>query len=149
MFAGAGDAYLSCGVNLHGFIDFCAKLLEVAGVVILVGSAVAALGWTLWRVRTRGWKGAYSAFRVVLGRGILLGLELLVIADIILTITSELEFERVGALGLIVLIRTFLSTMVEVELEGRLPWKRHEHGTRRSSNAEVLAQKGPEGPEGA
>ena len=128
-------------MNVHGFIKACALALEVAGVVILVGSALVALGWTLYRVRKEGWKGGYTAFRVVLGRGILLGLELLVIADIILTITEELVIERVAALGLIVLIRTFLSTMVEIELDGRLPWKRHEQKATRASGAKEIADR--------
>ena len=128
-------------MNVHGFIKTCALVLEIAGVAILVGAAVVALGWTLYRVRTEGWKGAYSAFRVVLGRGILLGLELLVIADIILTITEELVLERVAALGIIVLIRTFLSTMVEIELEGRLPWQRHTNRAERASDAKEVADR--------
>lgn len=58
-----------------------------------------------------------------LGRGILLGLELLVAGDIIHTVAVELTFETVGVLAIIVLIRTFLSFALEVELNGRWPWR--------------------------
>lgn len=59
-----------------------------------------------------------------LGRGILLGLEILIGADIIATIISPLTWESVGLLGLIVLIRTFLSFSLEAEIDGEWPWKR-------------------------
>lgn len=69
---------------------------------------------------------AERVFREVrqrLGRGILLGLEFLIAADIILTVAIELTFESVGVLALIVLVRTFLSFTLEVELTGRWPWQ--------------------------
>ena len=71
-----------------------------------------------------GWRLAYEQFRSDLGRGILLGLELLVGADIISTITAPLTFESVGLLAGIVLIRTFLSFSLETEIEGCWPWQR-------------------------
>jgi uncharacterized membrane protein len=63
-------------------------------------------------------------YRSNLGRGILLGLELLVGADIISTITAPLTAESVGLLGGIVVIRTFLSFSLETEIEGCWPWRR-------------------------
>ena len=59
-----------------------------------------------------------------LGRSILLGLEFLIIADIVLTITVDPTLESALALGLIVLVRTFLSFSLEIELEGAPPWRR-------------------------
>jgi uncharacterized membrane protein len=75
-------------------------------------------------LRGQGWRLAYEQFRSDLGRGILLGLELLVGADIISTITAPLTFESVGLLAGIVLIRTFLSFSLETEIEGCWPWQR-------------------------
>ena len=72
----------------------------------------------------RNWLQAYTTYRANLGRGILLGLELLVGADIISTITAPLTLQTVGLLGLVVLIRTFLSFSLETEIEGCWPWRR-------------------------
>ena len=60
----------------------------------------------------------------MVGRSILLGLEILIIADIVQTITIEATLESAAALGLIVLVRTFLSFSLEIELEGIVPWRR-------------------------
>jgi uncharacterized membrane protein len=65
---------------------------------------------------------AYESYRRQLSQGILLGLEFLVAADIIDTVAVEPTFRSVGILGLIVLIRTFLSVTLEVEIAGRWPW---------------------------
>ena len=66
---------------------------------------------------------AYRAFRRRLGRTLLLALDLLVAADIILTVTLDLTFEALGMLGLLVLIRTFLHLVLELEVTGRWPWQ--------------------------
>ncbi|HEX8450391.1 MAG TPA: DUF1622 domain-containing protein, partial [Allosphingosinicella sp.] len=71
---------------------------------------------------------AYERYRANLGRGILLGLEILVGADIVATVTAPLTFKSVGLLGLIILIRTFLSFSLETEIEGRWPWRRSGEG---------------------
>jgi uncharacterized membrane protein len=71
------------------------------------------------------WNEAYECFRADLGRGILLGLEFLVAGDIIGTVAVAPTFESLGVLAVIVLIRTFLSFSLEVEIEGRWPWRRH------------------------
>ena len=68
----------------------------------------------------------YEQYRANLGRGILLGLEFLIGADIIATVTSPLTWESVGLLGAVVLIRTFLSFSLETEIEGVAPWRRRE-----------------------
>jgi hypothetical protein len=62
--------------------------------------------------------------RTVFGRSILLGLEFLVAADIIRTVAAQPSLQNVAVLGLIVLIRTFLSFSLEVEIDGRWPWRR-------------------------
>jgi uncharacterized membrane protein len=66
----------------------------------------------------------YRVVRTVFGRSILLGLEFLVAADIIRTVAVQPSLQNVAVLGLIVLIRTFLSFSLEVEIDGRWPWRR-------------------------
>src|SRR5919112_982123 len=75
---------------------------------------------------TSAWADAFPRYRANLGRGILLGLELLVAADIIGTVAVTPSFESLGVLAMIVLIRTFLSFSLEVEIEGHWPWRRPE-----------------------
>jgi uncharacterized membrane protein len=74
-------------------------------------------------VATRGWTEAYQRYRADLGRAILLGLELLVAADIAGTVAAPLDLQNIGALALVVLIRTALSFSLEVEINGRWPWQ--------------------------
>lgn len=85
-------------------------------------------GFLFARSGSRGgdWQAAYQECRSNLGRGILLGLELLVGADIISTITAPLTFQSVALLGGIMAIRTFLSFSLETEIEGCWPWQRAE-----------------------
>lgn len=109
----------------HEIADHAAKLLELAGVAIILAGVAAASGAYVVEARhCRNWRAAYGRYRSNLGRGILLGLELLVGADIIATITAPLTFASVGLLGAIVLIRTFLSFSLETEIEGCWPWRR-------------------------
>lgn len=68
--------------------------------------------------------GFYRSYRQLLGRSILLGLELLVAADIIRTVAVTPTFVSVGVLAIIVLIRTFLSFSLELEITGRWPWQK-------------------------
>jgi len=110
------------------WIAHAAEALELAGVLVIVGGVlVAAALFVRDLVRPGGRRDAYDRFRANLGRGILLGLELLVGADIIATITAPLTFESVGLLAAIVLIRTFVSISLEMEIDGRWPWNRAEH----------------------
>jgi uncharacterized membrane protein len=111
--------------QIHSFVDQIAKALELAGVAIIVGGIVlATLSFVRDGTRSGDWQSAYPNYRSNIGRGILLGLELLVGADIIATITAPLTIVSVGLLGGIVLIRTFLSFSLETEIEGCWPWQR-------------------------
>lgn len=94
---------------------------DVFGVVVI---AIGVLWATLVVLRTG--KVDYERYRLRVGRSLLLGLEILIAADIIRTIAADLTFRTLGALALLVIIRTFLSWALEVELEGVWPWKRRE-----------------------
>lgn len=103
------------------------KAVDAAGVAaIVIGVVIASLiaaAALLRRKKDDGHK-TYETYRRRLGRSILLGLELLVAADIIRTVAVTPTFESVGVLGLIVLIRTFLSFSLELEITGRWPWQK-------------------------
>ena len=106
--------------DLAHYIHPVARAVELVGIgVIIVGIAYGFFNFA------RGFRQntAYVAFRQQVGKAILLGLEILVAADIILTVTTDPTLEKVAVLGLVVLIRTFLSFSLEVELEGRWPWQ--------------------------
>jgi len=66
---------------------------------------------------------AYQQYKILLGKWLLLGLEILVAADVIRTVALEPTLENVAALGLLVLVRTFLGWAIVVEIEGRWPWQ--------------------------
>ncbi|MGO9873475.1 MAG: DUF1622 domain-containing protein [Acidimicrobiia bacterium] len=106
-----------------------ADAFEAVGVAVLsVGVLVAFVRAANDLVRQR--RGdTYQRLRGFLGRGILLGLEILVAADLIRTVAVDPSFQSVAALALIVLIRTFLSFSLDVEIEGRLPWRTTKTGT--------------------
>lgn len=111
------------------WIAGAARALEIAGVVVILGGVlVAFIVFARDLIRPGDeHRRAYDRLRANLGRGILLGLELLVGADIIATITAPLTFESVGLLAAIVLIRTFVSISLEMEIDGRWPWRRAAH----------------------
>ena len=103
-------------------LDLITGAVEALGVLVIVIGAIFALGRFLQNARGAD---AYHQLRSTLGRAILLGLELLVAADIINTVAIEPSLESFAILAGIVLIRTFLSLSLEVEIDGRWPWQRH------------------------
>ena len=106
-------------------MDRATKVFEVAGVAVLVlGFVLAVVRGAVTYARSHSMEDGYLAVRNVFGRSVLLGLEILVAADLIRTVAVEPSLENVAVLGLIVLIRTFLSFSLEVEIEGILPWRR-------------------------
>jgi uncharacterized membrane protein len=104
-------------------IETVGKAVDAVGVATIVGGVAVAAAMTLRDSRDTPAADRYRTFRQRLGRAILLGLELLVAADIIRTVAVTPTFTSAGVLGLIVVIRTFLSFSLEVELQGRLPWQ--------------------------
>jgi uncharacterized membrane protein len=97
--------------------------IEIAGIVVLLVGAIVSTAIFLREWRRRSFRDSYAAYRANLGRAILLGLEILIIADIIGTIAVEPTLRNLGVLALIVVIRTFLSFALEVEISGDLPWR--------------------------
>lgn len=104
------------------------EVIETVGLVVDgFGVSVIVIGLIVASVRYlsegRKVEDGYKRYRKDLGRGILLGLELLVAADIIRTVAVAPTLSNVMVLGVIVFIRTFLSMSIQVELEGRVPWR--------------------------
>lgn len=106
-------------------LHWIALTVEILGVAVIVSGIVTASVWSVRQLHQGEWSGAFRSYRANLGRGILLGLEFLIAADIIGMVAIVPTFERLGILGLIILIRTFLSFSLQIEIEGRWPWRRH------------------------
>jgi len=107
------------------FAEWFAYSIEIIGILIMGGVVLYILIYGLSNVLKGNYSvHVYQQIRQKLGHGILLGLELLVAADIIHTVAVEFSFHTVSVLGLIVIIRTFLSFSLEVELSGRWPWQK-------------------------
>jgi uncharacterized membrane protein len=113
------------GMGFEQTMDAIARGVEIIGIVTLIlGLAAALVRAGLALTGGQGGEEAYRVVRTVFGRSILLGLEFLVAADIIRTVAVQPSLENVVVLGLIVLIRTFLSFSLGVEIDGRWPWQR-------------------------
>lgn len=105
-------------------VETVGKVVDVAGVAaIVLGILISTAVFVRDVRREDGYDNAYTVYRRHLGRALLLGLELLVAADIIRTIAIDPNLESVAVLGGIVLIRTFLSFALELEISGRWPWQ--------------------------
>lgn len=106
------------------FIGIAGYAVETTGVLIIVLGCFSATFWFLFHWRKTDLITAYNNYRIVLGRVILLGLEFLLAGDIIRTVVIAPTLQQVGVLTVIVLIRTFLSFTLELEIEGKWPWQR-------------------------
>ena len=95
--------------------------IEIFGVFIIVAGIVWSTYLCLkWRTAAK----PYDEYKIRIGRSLLLGLEVLVASDIVKTIATELTFTSLGLLAGLVLVRTFLSWTLVLEIEGRWPWRR-------------------------
>ena len=111
-------------MNIESFreaVEQVGLVIDAGGVLIIVVGTLLAVGRIVVKPSTN--LDRYRQFRQDLGRGILLGLEFLVAADIIRTVAVTPTTESVLVLGLIVVIRTFLSFALQLEVEGKLPWQ--------------------------
>ncbi|MCH7617291.1 MAG: DUF1622 domain-containing protein [Chloroflexi bacterium] len=99
------------------------EVIELTAIAIIVAAvAFALVGTVIKRIRSDEHK-ILTIFRRLLTPGLLIGLDLLVAADVIASVTLERTLESIAGLGLLVLIRTFLSWTLELETEGRWPWE--------------------------
>lgn len=106
------------------WIEIVALGIEVVGILTMILGAILALWRYFNNLHQEG--SSYRTFRHDLGKAILLGLEFLVAGDIIATVTLDPTMDQVLVLGVIVVIRTFLSLSLQVELEGKWPWQKKE-----------------------
>jgi len=117
--------------NFSDAVEIVGKAVDGAGVgVIVLGLLLATALFVAQIARRSDADESYRLYRQRVGKAILLGLEFLVAADIVRTVAVSPSFRGVGVLGVIVLVRTFLSFTLEVELEGRWPWQSDKSPTR-------------------
>lgn len=104
--------------------------IEIVAVSVIAIAVVVSFVVGLTVLRRSDVPAAIEAVKRQIGRGLLLGLDLLIAADVIRTVTLEPTLENVSALGVLVVVRTFLAWSLVVELEGRWPWQRPPSGER-------------------
>ncbi|WP_040506309.1 DUF1622 domain-containing protein [Gillisia limnaea] len=105
------------------YLDLIATSLEILGVLIIVTGILLSFGKYLFKMQASK-ERSFSIIRKDLGRSIILGLEVLIGADIIGTIIYNMTMEKILSLAMIIVIRTFLSFALEIEIDGEFPWKR-------------------------
>ena len=111
-------------------MEYFRHILEIVGIgidgvgVFIVAGGVIVATTRLILSRAHDTGDYYSLYRQDVGRAILLGLEFLIAGDIIRTVVVAPTLQNVIVLGIIVLIRTFLSLSLQLEIEGKLPWQR-------------------------
>ena len=99
------------------------ELIEILAIVVIAIAVVVSVSAGLVRSLRSDADVAFETFKRYMARGLLIGLDLLIAADIIKTVTLEATLENVAVLGLLVLIRVFLSWSLLLEVEGRWPWQ--------------------------
>jgi uncharacterized membrane protein len=111
-------------MDFHDVMHAIVRIFEVLGVAILALGTAAAFVKAFRAANRRDGTDIGQGMRRDIGRAILLGLEILIVADVILTVTVDQTLENAVVLGIIVLIRSFLSASIEIEVYGSLPWRR-------------------------
>ena len=143
----AAVAAEASGETFTSLMDHVAQGFEALGAAILVVGVIWSFVLAWIAARRSGWSAqAYLVLRQAFGGALLLGLEVLVAADLIRTVAVAPSLENVLVLGLIVVIRTFLSFSLETEIEGVAPWRRAltgGAGTLRRATASALNTKTP------
>lgn len=117
------------GVTIGGFelARHIAEIIEVLAIVVIAVGVVFAITSGLFDWFRHGPESGFETFKRLIARGLLIGLDLLIAADVIKTVTLEGTIESALVLGLLVVIRTFLSWTLVLEVEGHWPWQRHSH----------------------
>lgn len=108
--------------------------IEAVGVLVIIAGSVAASLRFLAHYRQQAEGVAYRDYRRQLGRSIILGLEFLIAGDIIRTVVVADTLSNIAVLGLIILIRSFLSVTLFLEVEGRWPWQQPREAEGRPGN---------------
>jgi uncharacterized membrane protein len=135
-------------VHFEEWMERVVQGFEIAGVGILAIGSLAALIGAARSLFHGERRVAYERARQDVGRAVLLGLEVLIIADIVQTITIDATIESAVTLALIVLVRTFLSFSLEIELEGVVPWHRRRQDNDRHERAVVTSHDGADATTG-
>jgi len=115
--------------TIHEWFNLAAQGIEVLAVLIMV--AFIIVGTAHWLLHSaKGIESANGRYRAVLGKALLVGLELLVAADIIRTVALETTLMNLAILGLLVVVRTALGWTLTVEVEGHWPWQADKRSAR-------------------
>jgi uncharacterized membrane protein len=111
--------------TIRGAIEWAALGIEVLGALVIVAGVlrVAITRGTIRFLFKLDEPGAFGSYKHQMGRSLLLGLEFLVAGDVVRTVALEPTLLNVSVLGLLVLVRTFLSWTLAVEIEGHWPWQ--------------------------
>jgi len=114
---------MTIAVEILEFLERAGRTISVVGVLVIVGGFVLAAVKYAGRLRGIGPALSFEKFKVELGRALLLGLEIMVVADVIETITVEPTLASLGVLACLVILRTIVSWTLTLEIEGRWPWQ--------------------------
>ena len=114
----------SDGEPILEWIEYAALAIEILAVtIVIVAVAYTTIHYLYQGLKRHDAASNYRLYRTRLGKALMLGLEILIAADIVRTVALEASLESIGFLGLLVLIRTFLSWSLSVEIEGHWPWQ--------------------------
>lgn len=111
--------------SINQFIEWSAAAIEIGTIILIMGATIFGSLRFLWHLN-KSVSDSFQQFKVHLGKMLILALEFLVAADIIRTVALEQTLNNVLMLGLLVVIRTFLSWSLSVEIEGRWPWSKRD-----------------------
>lgn len=110
--------------HIRSWIEIVSLLIELLAVAIIVTAIVYASAQAVKEGLTHGpFDEVYAKYKAWLGKSLLLGLEILIAADVIRTVALEPSLMSVAVLGVLIIIRTFLSWSLILEMEGRWPWQ--------------------------
>ena len=105
------------------YLDHAAEMISLAGAAVIIGGFLLAAGRYAAQFRQLGPTQDFAQFKIQLGQALMLGLEMLVVADVIETITTKPTFQSLALLAFLVAMRTIVSWTLFLEVEGRWPWQ--------------------------
>ncbi len=127
------------GQAMREMAMWTSEVLDITAFAVILIAVAVSTAVFLVRVSNSGFLANYRDYRANLGRGILLGLEILIAADILKSVVVDPTVEGIAVLGGIVIIRTFLSISLDVEINGHWPWET----TRLAREAAAEEEAGP------